>query len=257
MTTGDLRSDRPAPGVLRLTLNRPAVRNAITLALQRELDSALAAAAADDSVRVVILAGAGDLAFSAGYDLTELAALTPAESAAAMAEREELLWRYLAFPKPTVAAVRGAAHGAGTLLAVCSDLRVGGPDTSLAVTAAKYGGMNLTWLLDSLIGAAHARDLLMTARNVSGDEAYRIGLLSRCSADVAAAAVELATDVAVRSPDAVRQIKSLLLAGPGRSLRDRYDRENVALRSMMADRSIEDMFSTFFAARVPAAESKR
>ncbi len=245
----DLRVDRPAPGVLRLTLNRPAVHNAITLALHRRMDDELSAAAADDSVRAVVLAGAGDRAFSAGYDLVELAAMTPAQAVAATTEREDLLWRYVTFPKPTVAAVQGAAHGAGTMLAVCSDLRVGGASTSMAVSAAKYGGVNLTWLLDSMIGGAHTRDLLLTAREVRGTEAHRIGLLHRYAVDVAGAAVGLAELIAERPAEGLREIKALLLEGAGRSLRDRFDRENTAVRSNLADQPISEMFTSFFATR--------
>jgi 2-(1,2-epoxy-1,2-dihydrophenyl)acetyl-CoA isomerase len=255
VTDDDLRVDRPAAGVLRLTLNRPAVRNAITLDLHRRMDEVLSAAAADDSVRAVILTGAGDRTFCAGYDLAELAAMTAEQAVAATTEREELLWRYVTFPKPTVAAVSGAAHGAGTMLAVCSDLRVGGAGTSMAVTAAKYGGVNPTWLLDSLIGGAYARDLLVTAREVRGTEAHRIGLLHRYAVDIAAASVELAELIAQRPPPGLREIKALLLEGAGRGLRDRYDRENHAVRSNLAQRPVSEMFSAFFAARQPATEA--
>ncbi|MFF0816334.1 enoyl-CoA hydratase/isomerase family protein [Rhodococcus sp. NPDC003318] len=242
----DLVRERPAPGVLRLTLNRPQVRNAISLALQRELDGALAAAAHDDEVRAVIVAGAGPDAFSAGYDLTELAAMSPGEATEGMLEREELLWRYLTFPKPIVAAVAGAAHGAGTILAACSDLRVGGPATRFTVTAARYGGANLTWLLDSLIGAGRARDLLMTSRAVDGAEAHRIGLLSRYDGDVAGLALEAATELAGQPAEGLREIKTLLLDGPGRDLRTRYDRENTVGRTTLRPRPVTDLFSGFF-----------
>ncbi|WP_280426315.1 enoyl-CoA hydratase/isomerase family protein [Nocardia carnea] len=249
MTDDELCVDRPAPGVLRLTVNRPAVRNAITLAMHRRMDAELSEAAVDDSVRAVVLAGAGDQAFSAGYDLAELATMTPDQAVAATTEREELLWRYATFPKPTVAAVHGAAHGAGTMLAVCSDLRVGGAGTSMAVTAAKYGGVNLTWLLDSLIGGAYARDLLFTAREVRGVEAHRIGLLHRYTVDVAGAAVDLAELMAQRPPDGLREIKALLLEGAGRGLRHRFDRENDAVRANLAEQPISERFASFFATR--------
>lgn len=244
----DLLRERPADGVLRLTLHRPQVRNAISLALQRELDGVLAEAAADDEVRAVIVAGAGPDAFSAGYDLGELAELSPAAATDAMLEREELLWRYLTFGKPIVAAVAGAAHGAGTILAACSDLRVGGPATRFTVTAARYGGANLTWLLDSLVGAGQARDLLMTSRAVDGAEAHRIGLLSRYAddGDVAAAALEAANQLAAQPPEALREIKALMLDGPGRGLRTRYDRENTVSRTTLRPRQITDLFAGFF-----------
>ncbi|AZG47685.1 enoyl-CoA hydratase/isomerase family protein [Gordonia insulae] len=245
---GELRVDQPAPGVRRLTIDRPEVRNAISLPLQRELDRVLASVAGDDTVRSVIVAGAGPVAFSAGYDLAELAEWTTDEVADAAAERDELIWRFVTFPKPVVAAVHGAAHGAGTILAACADIRVGGPHTRFTVTAARYGGANLTWLLDELIGAGLTRDLLMTSRTIDGDEAHRIGLLSRLAddGDVEAAALRAAIELAGQPPEALREIKALLLAGPGRSLRSRYDRENEIARTLLRPRPISDVFADFF-----------
>ncbi|MFC9556146.1 enoyl-CoA hydratase/isomerase family protein [Rhodococcus sp. NPDC056960] len=251
MTSGDLRRSSPAPGVLQLDLARPDVHNAISLGLQRELDAALADAADDSDVRVVVLAGDGPAAFSAGYDLKELRAMTADARATSMLERDELLWRYFTFPKPTVAAVHGMAYGAGTLLAVCSDLRVGGPGTSITVTAAKYGGANLTWVLDHLIGAGQARDLLMTSRTVAGEEASRMGLVSRYAADgdVLGSALEAAGQIAAQPPESLREIKALLLEGPGRDLRSRYDRENVVSRTTLRPRPVEEMFTSYFGSR--------
>ncbi|EME19831.1 enoyl-CoA hydratase/isomerase family protein [Rhodococcus triatomae] len=244
----DLLLDHPASGVVRVTLNRPEVRNAISLPLQRELDAVLAEVAEDDAARSVIVTGAGSDAFSAGYDLTELAAMSPDETTAAMLEREELLWRYLTFPKPIVAAVAGAAHGAGNIVAAASDLRVGGPSTRFTMSSARYGGANLTWLLDGLVGAGTARDLLMTSRTVDGTEALRIGLLSRYAedGDVARLALDAATELAAQPPEGLREIKALLLDGPGRDLRTRYDRENTVARTTLRPRPITDLFSGFF-----------
>ena len=252
MTPGDLRRSSPAPGVLQLDLARPGVHNAISLGLQRELDAALTDAAADPAVRVVVLAGEGPAAFSAGYDLKELRAMTPDAGTLSVLEREELLWRYFTFPKPTIAAVHGMAYGAGTLLAVCSDLRVGGPGTRITVTAAKYGGANLTWVLDTLIGAGQTRDLLMTSRAVSGEEAFRMGLVSRYAADgdVLGTALEAAEEIAAQPPESMREIKALLLEGPGQGLRSRYDRENAVSRTTLRPRPVEEMFSSYFESRV-------
>ena len=152
--------DRPAPGVLRLTLNRAEVHNAISLSMQRDMDRVMTASIDDDEVRAVIVEGAGSQSFSSGYDLKELAEMPPDRTATVMVERDELLWRYLTFPKPTVAAIDGAAYGAGTIIAACSDLRVGGPSTRLTASAARYGGASMTWLLDDLVGAGRARDLI-------------------------------------------------------------------------------------------------
>ncbi|MGA4790709.1 enoyl-CoA hydratase/isomerase family protein [Nocardia sp. AB354] len=246
MVADELRRDRPAPGVLRLTLDRPHTHNALSIALQRQVDTALTEAATDDSIRAVIVSGAGGRAFCAGYDLKELDAMTPQALAQSTAEREDMFWRYLRYPKPTVAAVDGLAYGAGTMYAACSDLRVGGPRTTMAVSAARYGGVNLSWLLDTLIGGARTRDLLMTARAVPGDEAYEMGLLTRYTPDVAGEAVRIAQQIAAQPPDGLRHIKQLLLDGPGHGLRERYERENAVVRATLGQRSITDMFSAFF-----------
>jgi 2-(1,2-epoxy-1,2-dihydrophenyl)acetyl-CoA isomerase len=246
MTKNELLVSTPVAGVLQVTLNRPHARNAITLDVQRRLDSVLAAAAVDDEVRVVVLAGAGDREFSSGYDIKEMAALSDDEMSSSMSERDSLLWRYFTFPKPTVAAIHGGCLGAGTLLAVCSDFRVGGPATMFTVTAARYGGANLTWILDSLVGTGRARDLLMTARTVDGAEAYQIGLLSRFAGDgdVRGHAVALAEVVAGQPAAAMAAIKSLLIEGPGRDLPSRFDNENCIARTSLAGASAE-LFSRF------------
>lgn len=257
MTAAELHESSPEPGVLLLTFDRPATLNAISLPLQRRLDERLDEAARDDDVRAVVITGAGDRAFSSGYDLDELRGMSSEEQLEAMLEREELLWRYLRFPKPTIAAVQGVSYGAGTLLAACSDLRVGGPSTSFTVTAAKYGGANLTWILDTVIGAGQTRDLLMTSRAVAGDEAYRIGLLTRYASggSVLDEAITAATQIAAQSPDAIREIKTLLLAGQGSDLRSRYDRENTVARTALRPRSIGETFAGFFS-NPPGAERK-
>ncbi|WP_207839790.1 enoyl-CoA hydratase/isomerase family protein [Williamsia soli] len=241
-----LLAEHPAPGVLRLTLNRPQVHNAMSVALQRDLDDVLMASADDDDVRAVIITGAGADAFSAGYDLKELAEMSPAHTASVMLERDELLWRYLTLPKPTVAAITGAAFGAGTIIAACSDLRVGGPSTQLTVSGARYGGASLTWLLDDLIGAGRARDLLMTSRTVEGEEAYRIGLLSRYDSDIAAQALHTAIELAAQPAAGLRDLKALLLDRHGRDLRARFDRENTLARRALGTRSVAEMFAGFF-----------
>ncbi|MEE2060490.1 enoyl-CoA hydratase/isomerase family protein [Rhodococcus artemisiae] len=252
MTASELLESSPAQGVLLLTLNRPAMHNAISLSLQRALDRCLARTAEDDDVRVVVLTGAGNRAFSAGYDLHELSALSPEANLEAMLEREELLWRYLQFAKPTIAAVDGVSYGAGTLLAACSDLRVGGASTQFTVTAAKYGGANLTWILDTLIGSGQTRDLLMTSRVVPGEEAHRMGLLTRYAGDgdVLEAALGAARQIAAQPPEAIREIKTLLLAGHGNDLRSRYDRENTVARTTLRTRAVGEIFTEFFGARV-------
>ncbi|GAA4672822.1 enoyl-CoA hydratase/isomerase family protein [Gordonia humi] len=233
-------------GVLRLTLNRPSTLNAITLDMQRTIDDRLRAAAKDDAVRAVVLAGAGSRAFSSGYDITELTAVDQDDIARHLTERDELLWRYLTFPKPTVAAVAGVSRGAGTLYAACSDIRVGDPATSIAVTAVTYAGVGLTWLLGSLVGDAHARDLLMTARAVTGIDAAAIGLITRFTDDADHGALAVARQIAAQPPSGVQQVKALL---HDERRRAGFDAESRANRSLAQSTTMADTFAGFAASR--------
>ncbi|MFC8529902.1 hypothetical protein [Nocardia sp. NPDC057227] len=129
-----------------------------------------------------------------------------------------------------------------------SDLRVGGAGTSPAVTGARYGGVHLTWVLDTLIGGAHTRDLLLTACAVPGAEAYRMGLLNRFEPDVAATAVATAAGVAELPPDGVREVERLLLTGPAATPRSRYGAEGAVVRATLERRPAAEMFAGFLAA---------
>lgn len=264
--------DTPADGVLRLTINRPESLNAVTIDVQRRIDAALADAADDPSVRAIVLAGAGGKALSAGYDIHELTSMTSDEHTLVQVEREELLWRWTASPVPTVVACTGTVFGAGMLLATCADLRVGSASTRIKVTATMYGGANLTWILGELVGASIARDMLLTSRLVGGEEAARIGFLSRyvagpevagaavvdtavdaavvvdtavAAAAVVDTAVAAAAEIAANDPRAVAEVKRLLLAGPGAALRPRYDAENTAMLTTLRPGPMEQTFAPF------------
>ncbi|OZE93165.1 hypothetical protein CH299_27840 [Rhodococcus sp. 14-2686-1-2] len=234
---GELLQSWPAPGVLLLTMSRPHVHNAITLAMQRRIDSAMADAAVDVDTRAVVLAGADGSSFCSGYDIDEMSQICPDALAGVLEERNRMLWRFCTAAIPVVAAVHGHSMGAGTLLASCADFRVGGPAASLAVTAVDYGGAHLTWVLADLIGGAYARDLLMTGRRVEGEEAFGMGLLSRYvpDGDVLGASIELAVTLAAKPVDAIAAIKSLTLYGAGAVRREKFDRECDVNRTDLVD----------------------
>ena len=120
-----LLSETPSQGVLLLTLNRPDNLNAFDEDLCRALDAALAAAADDDNVRCIILAGAGERAFSAGYDVKELAQYNKEEFVVQNIMRYEWIWNIAEHPKPIIALNQGIAMGAGAIIFVSADLRLG------------------------------------------------------------------------------------------------------------------------------------
>lgn len=172
-----LREERPADGVALLTLDRPDRRNALSIELRDALSDTLDDLAADETVRCVVLTGAGST-FSAGFDLGEF---TAAAEDPALAER---LWassdRYhatvLRFPLPLVAAVNGPAIAGGFDLAVLCDVRVGADTARFAHPERTFGPVVYAPLRE-LVGGATARDLCLTGREIDATEAHRLGLL--------------------------------------------------------------------------------
>jgi enoyl-CoA hydratase/carnithine racemase len=205
-------------GIADVRLTRPEKRNA----LDQEMFSAILAAAeqvgADPSVRAVVLSGEGK-GFCAGLDMSLFAAMAASDGAGDRsvgsirvdAPRSVRVWTELR--APVIAAVHGVAVGGGFQLALGADLRIVAPDAQLGAFEIRWGivpDMCGTQLLPPLVGPDVAKDLMFTGRAVSGEEALRLGLATRLADDPRAAALELAAEIAGRSPDAIRVIKQLV-----------------------------------------------
>jgi enoyl-CoA hydratase len=202
--------------VAHLELANPPL-NLVTQELLRELDEALASLerATPDDVRVVVVSGRGDRAFSAGSHVGEFEAQRGPGGRDRHALEERVASRLACLPMPTIAAIEGNALGGGLELALGCDLRVaseharlGLPEVRLAVTPGAGG----TQRLPRVIGPARAKDLILTGRILDADEAARIGLITRVVADGQArrAADEMAEEIASRGPLAVREAKRLI-----------------------------------------------
>ena len=178
----ELRITDDGRGVRTLTLDRPEVRNALSLELRRLLPEALAAADADPAVRVVVLTGAGGH-FCSGADIGALdREWTPAEAAEYMSTLAQATFRALrAMRTPTVARVEGVAVGAGLFLALACDIVVAADDARLVaahLTLAlppDWGGL---WLVPRLVGLARAKALLLTGRPLPAPRAAEWGLIA-------------------------------------------------------------------------------
>lgn len=239
--------DAPSDHVRVITLNRPEARNAITTAMQHELDAALRALQEDEAVRAVVLTGAGDQAFSAGYDIKELGAFDVDAMLANYEERRSLVWNVAAFPKPLIGAIKGSAHGAGAILAAALDIRVGSAQTDFRFTAAAYNGVNNTWQLPRVVGLAKALEFTMTARRIEGPEALAAGLLNHLAAPTAVLdkAVEIATQIAAHPPAGVQWHKALIHANIDRTLADAYAAENEVMITVMRPGRPDQIFGGF------------
>ena len=163
-------------GVLHLTLNRPAKRNALSAELRYRITDALDAAALDDSVGAVLLSGAGDH-FCAGFDLDEIA--NAADPAAIFTDARRYHHRVHTFAKPIIVAIAGSAVAGGLDLALMCDLRVASTDARLGQPQVRHGIPASYELIAGIVGDPFARELCLTGRIVEADEAQRRGLLHR------------------------------------------------------------------------------
>jgi enoyl-CoA hydratase len=169
--------------ILRLTINRPEKRNALSMSLLDEIGDALTSNAADPNLKCAIITAAGDRCFAAGGDLQELNAVRSDDEAEAMSKRgRAALDAVRAFPLPVIAGLNGLALGGGAELAMACDLRVAAPNAEIGflqgqlnVTTAWGGGIDLI----ATLGIARAIDLLVTARRLSAPEALELGLITR------------------------------------------------------------------------------
>ena len=164
-----------------LQLNRPAVLNAMNRMLYADLQAQLQKAAADEDVRVLVVAGCGR-AFCAGTDFGELKD-SPAEEVRQLALLENRALNQIEdFTRPTIAAIRGYAVGGGCELALACDLRVAADNASMGQPEIDLGWLpaaGATFRLPALVGRAKARELIFTGRRIDAREAERIGLVER------------------------------------------------------------------------------
>ncbi len=209
---------RPAAGVLVAKLNRPTKLNALTFGMFAELESLAASVQADNSVRALVLTGEGR-SFCAGLDLADAGTL-PDMTADEMLTQQKTwgdgIMSLARIDKPVIAAVNGAAAGAGFSLALAADMRVATPETRFNAAFVRIGlsggDCGSSWTLPRVVGMGIAAEILMTGRFVGADEALRIGLVNRVveTDRLLDEAVELASSITLNSPFGVGLTKAVL-----------------------------------------------
>lgn len=219
MGTGELLIEH-RDHVAYLTLNRPERRNALGQALTEELLTAFDAFVSDDSVRAVVLTGAGDRAFCAGGDLKEfdeMAARGQQIPVPMQGTHRNLYEAVLEFPKPTVAVLNGAAVAGGFELALACDVRVAAAHAVLGMPEAKIGmGANFaTVVLPRLVPRAVAFEMLYTGEFIDAARGLELGLLNRVvSADSLAEQAEaFVRSIVANAPLSLRRYKEMLGKG--------------------------------------------
>lgn len=179
LNMGTILVDHPLTGVARVTINRPALRNAVDVETRVALGEAIASALGDSEVRVLVLAGAGGH-LCAGGDVTSMGKLD-FDAALARMKGSHLLVRPLALTeKPVVVVAEGSVAGAGVGLASMGDVVIGDPTTKVVLAFTKLGlvpDWGLLYTLSRRIGVAQARRLMLTAESLNADAALAVGII--------------------------------------------------------------------------------
>ncbi|MED4129556.1 enoyl-CoA hydratase [Shouchella miscanthi] len=247
--------------VVTLTLDRPQVANALSTQLLKELNVQVEALRNDSQARVVIIRSAGEKAFCAGADLKERIAMTEEEVREAVRLIGDTIQAISTLPQPVIVAANGLALGGGLELALAADLRVfsesaqyGLTETSLAIIPGAGGTQRLT----RMIGVGKAKELIYTARRISGKEAEHIGLCEYAvsSAQVYEKAVELATVIAQNGPVAIRAAKQAIDVGLDCTMEDGLKVENNAYQQTIYTEDRMEGLNAFKEKRKPRYQGR-
>ena len=215
--------------IAEIVLNRPQKHNAITRAMAARLREICADVDRDDDVRVVLIKGAGERAFSSGSDLNSLA-----EYPSAWAFRNRVVYENVVrnIRKPVIAALKGWVLGGGGEMALAADIRVAGRSVKMGfpeVTRGWVGGGGASQMLPRLVGYGQAMRLLLTGEPIGADEAFRLGLVEYLvdDAEVETTARSLCQKIAALSPVALQSVKASVRMALSSSLEAglRYENE--------------------------------
>ena len=247
---------RDADGVAWLTLNRPGARNALSLALMQALLDELDAVAADTTVKVLVIGGAGP-AFCAGHDLRELRSRPEREAYRATFELcSRLMTRIIRLPKPVIARVHGVATAAGCQLVASCDLAVAADTARFATPGVNIGLFCSTPMvaLSRAVGRKAAMEMLLTGELIDAKRAYELGLVNRVVPDAGldAAVMQLAGQIVAKSPLTLAIGKEAFYRQAEMDLDEAYAYASEVMTRNMLARDAAEGIDAFLGKRQPA-----
>lgn len=253
-------------GVADVRFTRPDKINALDTAMFRAIVEASASLKNDPAVRAVVLSGEGR-GFCAGLDFgsfQEMAGANPngEQGLGPVADTSDRIthlgqqaaYGWMELPVPVIAAVHGPCLGGGLQIALGADIRIVSPDAKMSVLEVRWGlipDMTGTVTLHRLVGNDVAKELTFTGRMVDGEEAVRLGLATRLSDDPRATALEMATEIAGKSPHAIRAAKTLLDLSGRVSLEEQFAAERAKIGQLIGSPNQVEAVTAYFEKRDP------
>ncbi len=243
-------------GVAVVTFNRPKALNALNLMTMDELGNAVARVDGDESIRVLVLTGAGEKAFVAGADISEFKAMNPLQARLFSEKGQGVFFRIESLPKPVIACVNGFALGGGCELAMSCDFiyssvraMFGQPEIKLGVMPG-FGG---TQRLSRLVGRAKAKELCMTGEMIDAQQARELGLVARVYPAEALfeETMKIARTLASRSAATLRSLKRVIDCGADIDLRNGCALESEAFGICFGSEDMLEGVSAFLEKRKP------
>ncbi len=254
-------------GVADVRLNRGDKMNAMDGRMFAALNEASESLASEPGLRAVVLSGNGP-SWCAGLDFSNFQAMGSGERGKASQENtigaidegrithraQQAVWGWHELPVPVIGAVHGVAFGAGIQLAIGCDIRYVHPDVRMSVLEIRWGlspDMTCTQILPGLVGADMAKELIWTGREVSGEEAVRIGLATKMADDPHAEAMELAHTIAGKSPHAIRAGKRLVEGYATQDYATGFRNEREEIGALIGSPNQVEAVKAFFEKRPP------
>jgi methylglutaconyl-CoA hydratase len=248
--------------IATITLNRPDKRNAINPQMIADIQSALDAIEKNHATRVVIITGAGKT-FCAGMDLDKLAALatqTATENQEDSRRIAKLLRRIWAFPRPTIAAVNGAAYAGGCGIATLCDFTLAVPEANFGYTEVKIGFLPaiVSVFLTRQVGEKRTRDLLLTGRIINAHEAREFGMVTEVvpAENLMQRARELTNVLIAASPNSLARAKHLLTSAAAADIDHDLERAIMENARIRCTADFKEGVASFLEKRKPVWQSK-